>query len=133
MPGRLCSLEWESAAFRALNHRWTVMLTTPTLAPSYLPSLRKGLAMAVCHYEERRIWLDSGFPEEFADTLHHELQHVFSPSGGEADHKFFAKGSPRVVEVYQRWGFSMIPTLPLGWERLARSSKRWHMKHEESA
>lgn len=133
MAARLCSLEWEAAAFRAGTHRWSVMLTTPKLAPSYIKDLRTGAAMAVCNYEERRIWIDAGYPDEFADTLHHELQHVFNPDTGDADHRFFIKTSPRVVEVYQSWGYPMIPTLPEGWQRLMRSSQAWHRKQEESA
>lgn len=130
MRPKLVSLEWEAAAFRADGHRWSVMLTTPRLAPRYIQEIRKGLAMGVCHYEERRIWLDAAFPEQFAETLHHELHHVMSPAG-DSDHKFFEKTSPFVVDVYLSWGINLVPELPQGWERLCRSSQHWHRRHEE--
>lgn len=132
MTAKLVSLEWEAAAFRFEGHRWSVVLTTPRLAPRYIQEIRKGQALAVCHYEERRIWIDAGFPEEFAETLHHELNHVPNPSGDD-DHKFFAKTSPFVVDVYESWGLRLLPPLPEGWERLCRSSQHWHRKQEESA
>lgn len=125
MTTRLRELEW--CRFHYDDELWRVLLTTPRLAPSFLPGIRRGDWVAACHYEVRTIYVDAGFsPEELAETLHHEFQHVSRPDTANADHKFFAATSPVVVGIYAAIGIDLCPPLPDGWERLHKSSKRWH-------
>jgi hypothetical protein len=133
MAERLRSLEW--CRFHYDDELWRVMLTTPTLAPSFLPEMRSGAWEAACHYEIRTIYIDAGFPPaQLAETLHHEFHHVGRDGRrqGSEDHRFFAESSPIVVGIYAAIGIDLCPPLPDGWERLHKSSRRWHAKREWS-
>ena len=95
---RLKNLEW--VRFTSDGDTWHVILTTPTLAPSFCEEIRSGAAVALCHYEATKIYIDAGFsPDELAETLHHEFHHVKGRDHGNEAHRFFAESSPVVVSI----------------------------------
>jgi hypothetical protein len=131
MAERLRSLEW--CRFTYGGHTWRVILTTPQLAPSFCEELRRGDHEAVCHYEAQTIYVDAGGSDDaLAERLLHELHHVYGPQHGDGAHRFFSDAVPLVVSIYKSIGISLLPPRPGGWERLHRSSKRWHAKQEWS-
>lgn len=131
MAVRLRELEW--CRFMFDDELWRVILTTPRLAPSFLPDMKNGRWLAACHYEIKTIYVDAGFsPDQLAETLHHELHHVGRDKHGSDDHRFFEATSPIVVGIYRALGIELCPPLPIGWDRLHRSSKRWHEQRDWS-